>query len=304
MSRIKITDKMIKYLEDRLNCKNVIKFIDENTNIHPNKLVVDKTPVSYKIDKFGDNDDGDNDDGDNGDNDNNGDNNNNDNNNGDKILPKSIKKNMFERFDFITEANHTGFEYFPYLYGVLTCHAGTIDTVYTFYELFDDDLTKLFVQITQPSDWYDITFQLVMINYYISTVQRYEYRNATPQNHLYKKLPSPYYKDYELDKHKFKISHKYLVVLWDFDILEQTTNTTDTNTTDTNTTDTVTTDTNTTDTNNISSSKSNIEYLLEYLETANLEVPLSGRLVKLLNRIKDHPENTIQLLDSVYNATK
>ena len=271
MSRTKISEKMIKYLEDRINCENVIRFTEKTLESElgkgkeavVNKLVIDGTPVAYKVIKYNNSDDYVRKKG--------------------EMRDKKWAKNMFEIFDFMTEANYTGFEYFPYLYGVLICHNDetNISTMYIFYEVFDGDLTDLFNKIEHPSDWYDIIFQLIMINYYITFVHGYIYYDGSPQNHLYKKLPKPYYKDYEIEGHKFKINHKYLLALWDFNYMEKLTE------------------------ESKERIQSNIDLLLKYIQSnkhkGQIKNPPSDRILKLLNEVKDNPENTISILDTYYN---
>lgn len=262
MNRSKISDKMIKYLEDRVNCENIIKFVTNNADDTPvedyntiDRIVVDKVPVAFKIVSYSEQIEN------------------------EQTKTKAWIKNMFKIFDFITESNYTGFEYFPYLYGVLTCHDETnkISTVYIFYEHFDGNLVKLFDTIEHPSDWYDIVFQMVMINYYINVLHNYSY-NSSPKNHLYKKMHKPIYKDYEVDNFKFRISHKYLIVIWDIESMEPVSN-------------------------EVDATGSNISSILKYLNDPenHLKIPASNRILKLLNDVKNNPENSISILNTYYN---
>lgn len=327
MSRLKITNIMIDFLESKLNCENVMKFIDkqlDKTNNHTiNKLLIDTIPVSLQITYY-------------------------DEVNSNHInslttiptystetseststdeninsltitstdsidevekkvdnMDENIKittthnrinelsnnsrgknrlyvQNLFQVFDFITEANHNGFEYFPYLYGVLDCHNKENSKVYTFYEFFDYNLSHLFENMEHVSEWYDVVFQMVMINYYIQGVSRYNYNNGTVQNHLYRKLSKPYYKEYELNNKITKINHKYLIVLWNIDHMEKILN------------------------DNINKLPSNIDYLIDYIEQnkSQMKFPPSFRIIKLLNEVKVNPDNSLIILDRYYNINE
>jgi hypothetical protein len=194
MNRIKLARQIVSYLEERINCENVMDFAEKNLEKRENhitkKLVVTNVPVGYDIINYNDAEDSDS-----------------------NIKNKKWINKLFGTFDFITEANYTGFEFFPYLYGVLNCHNNDNSKVYIFYEYFANNLVHLIDNIQHPSEWYDIAFQIIMINYCVETVNGFEY-DGNIQNHLYKKLEKPYYKEYELDGTRIKINHKYLIVLW------------------------------------------------------------------------------------------
>lgn len=256
MSRGKITTKMINYLEKRVNCENIIKFVDRLVDMHnKNKLLVGEIPVFFDIVPYNDNSD---------------------------YKQKSVSdpkdnqwiQKKFETFDIMTESNHIGFEYFPYLYGVLNCHDGERSKVYIFYEFFDGSLIKLIDNMEHPSEWYDVVFQMTVIDYYLKT-SGYDYSNAIPENHFYRKLEKPYYKEYLLNNIKFNINHKYLIVMgiW-VDIFEKSEE----------------------------KNPSNISLLLKYLEEnkEQIKIPPSQRIIKLLNDLNDHPENIPDVLSSYY----
>ena len=270
---MKVTNQMIKYLEKRINCENVIKFVEkkqadtlgsglESTII---KLIINEIPVALKVLKYNDSP-------------------------GyvykNKTDPndKTWIQNIFDVYDFMTESNYTGFEYFPYLYGVLNCHDGLNSKVYTFYEVFDGDLINLISKMEHQSEWYDIVFQMIMINYYIEIINGYRYNDGTPQNHLYRKLPKPYYKLYDINGVQFNISHKYLIVLWDISYMEKIT------------------------IGNKSKVTSNISFLSKYLTdnntNANIPVPPGPKITKLLEEINNSPQNTVEILGKYYPATK
>src|SRR5690606_30894227 len=112
---------------------------------------------------------------------------------------------------------------FPHLYGVLNCHGSDNSRVYIYYELFDGDLEDLINNIGHPSEWYDIAFQMIMINYYIMIINKYTY-DGNIKNHLYKKLSKPYYKKYEIDNREISINHKFLIVYKDFNNITRNNN--------------------------------------------------------------------------------
>lgn len=277
MNRSKIATQSIDFLESKLNCENVIKFVNENFDSSlgeglesaVNKIMVspDKSsstiPMAYKVMKYNDTEDyvkkEKNDPND-----------------------KTWTKDLFNTFDFMTEANYTGFEYFPYLYGVLDCHDNENSKIYIFYEVFDGDLINLINNLEHPSDWYDIAFQMIMINYYIQVINGYRYNDGNPQNHLYKKLVKPYNKEYKFGDNAFRVNHKYLITLWDINYIEKITET------------------------NKNQIVSNIDFLLKYLDKnkPDIKVYPTGRIIKLLYDIKNSPEKTTEILYRYYGPTR
>ena len=271
MDRSKIAAKLIKYLEERINCENVIKFAQETNDSllgkglesEVDKLIIESVPIAFKIIKYNDEE---------------------------NYIKESETdandrtwlKNLFDTFDFMTDANHTGFEYFPYLYGVLNCHEGENSKVYIFYEAFEGNLIKLINQMEHPSEWYDIVFQMIMINYYIEVLNGYLYNYGTPQNHLYRRLPKAIYREYELGDFKFKINHKYLIVLWDFNFMEKITD------------------------ENRDKIVANTTYLLNYINANKdkLKIPPSGRIIKLLYDVQNHSKEIPSILNQYYNIQK
>lgn len=381
MSRKKIANIMIEYLENRINCMNVIKYskfwkdaiIDQQLGSRINKLVISDIPyvkkdgfetktniyVAFQIITY------------------------------DK--DKSYKQTklsdpydyrhialLFKTFDFMSESNDLGFEYFPYIYGVLICHNtdkeqiggdgfvnmsdtddsdnisidtdtdtdsdinidtdtdtdtdintngdtdsasdtntnGDTDTdtkteidkysnfqqqytnpnltndklsnAYIFYEEYAGDLEELILtQMEHPSDWYDIVFQLVMIDYFISIVNGYYYSGGYMKGHLYKKISKAYYREYEINSYHFKVSHKYLVVIWDFLCMGQKDD----------------------QSHSLNQSKplfmTNLSNLLKFVEDKKdqLKFPISKRIISLVNDIVSNPENTLMILQTVYTST-
>ncbi len=265
MDRIKKAEFMIDYLEKRINCENVMKFADatlestlgEGKEASVKQLKVENIPVAFKVMEYDDSPEY--------------------KREGKGKRDNEWLQNMFKTFDFMTEANYTGWPYFPYIYGVLNCHNGTDSKVYIYYEVFDGSLLDLFNRIEHPSDWYDIAFQMIMINYYIENVNGYRYNDGTPQNHLYRKI-KPYYKEYTFDTHKYTINHKYLITLWDFNYMEPITD------------------------KNKSQVVSNIDFLLKYINKNRdkIKIPPSDRIIKLLTEVSDNTNDTLNILDKYY----
>lgn len=271
MSRQKLANAMIDYLEAKINCKNVEKFIQTTTVEEIGKgkesivfkLGIEKDFLALKIMNY----------------------------NGSENYIRKDKndakdrlwvENLFFTFDFMTESNYLGFEYFPYLYGVLDCEntSDVSNKIFIFYEIFDGDLGKLLENLEHPSEWYDIIFQMANINFYIEVVQGYRYNDGTVVNHLYKKITKPYYKEYNLEDVKFNINHKYLIVLWDFNYMEKIT------------------------TKNKNMVTSNLTFLIRYIEKNKTKINIepSPRIINLINDLIKNPESTIKILDMYYNV--
>jgi hypothetical protein len=258
MSRIKISTQMIDYLEKRINCENVIKYakqqldqVDERKNIAEiNKLVINNLPVSFEILNYSKTN---------------------------NLSPKKIFNDIYKMYDFMVEANHTGFEYFPYIYGVLDCHEESNGQVYVYREYFPENLTDTFKKINHVSEWYDIVFQILMINHYIVDINKIYYTGGDMSNHLCKKLDKPYYKNYEFGDKTIKINHKYLIVLWNINKINT----------------------------NIDDDKftSNIDYLLKYLTEHGdqISIPPSPKILKMLNSINQNPDKIIELIINFYS---
>ena len=189
--RAKNADVIIKYLEQRVNCVNAMQYVDEliidDSDDH---LKIDKIDVLFEIYDYDENDD----------------------------YYINWKSNLYERYDFMSMSNNLGFEYFPYIYGVLDCHQDIDSKIYIYYEYFEYTLDNMLLDLNHSSDWYDIVFQLSMITYYISVISSKKYTNAKISYHLCDRLDKPYNKEYELNDKKILINHKYIIVLNDFDL--------------------------------------------------------------------------------------
>lgn len=272
MSRKKTANKIIDYLEKRINCENIMRYTDEylDNNAPDKSLIIDEVPVSFTIIPYNANEnysrqlvstEGDRE---------------------DKPDFNDIK-HMFDIFDFMTEANNTGFEHFPYIYGVLDCLNDIDSTVYVYYEKFDGTLPLLIDNIEHPSDWYDIVFQIILIIMYIKYVGKISFK-AAPEKFLYKKITKPYYKEYSVGDTTLNINHKYLIVCWD---------------------------TNTSDFEEIQNSEFNLEnkfpiidldFLTEYINVNKdtLKIQPSNRIIKLIQEIKNQPDNIPKILVQYY----
>ncbi|XWV26872.1 hypothetical protein QJ857_gp0178 [Tupanvirus soda lake] len=269
MSRIKTARQMISYLEERINCENVMKYankttekiISEKTNLITRKLNIEGTPVSFEIMNYNDTE-------------------NYVTNDKTDVKDRRLVKHMFSIFDFMTEANYTGFEYFPYIYGVLNCHDSENSKIYTYHEYFTGNLVDLINNMEHPSEWYDVVFQIIMINYYIEIINGYKYNNGYLQNHYYKKLDKPYYKEYEFNGKKISVNHKYLVVIWGIDHMEKNND------------------------NNKDNTENNIDYLLKYFSDNKdkIKIAPSPRIIKLLNDIKNNINDTQNIILQYYSA--
>lgn len=255
---MKISKQMIKYLEDRINCENVIKFADkhfddngDDDNASIQKLIVDDVSMSFVIMDYSEKN------------------------------ANTFTKTKYQIYDFMTEANYTGFEIFPYLYGVLNCHDNNNGRLYVYYEVFQNNMTKIFDNITHASDWYDIAFQMIYINYYIRILHGYIY-DGDVQNHQYNKLDKPYYKDYEFNNTTIKVNHKYLIVLFNVEQLERISD------------------------SNAGSEKTNIDMLLQYISENkdNIKIMPTNRIMELLNEVKESPDNTANILVKYYGDNK
>lgn len=265
MERSKVAAKMIKLLENKIYCGNVLRFvdetistkIDESPNIKIYKLKIESVPVTVQILKYNDTDDENTED------------------DPEKKRNKKWVEKKFKVYDFITDANYTGFEYFPYIYGVLNCHDGENSRLYVFYEFFEGNLVDLVNNIGHPSEWYDIVFQFIIINNYIQMINNYSYK-VSLKNFLYKKLQKPIYQLYNFGEYQFNIKHQYLVVLWGIDEMEPITE----------------------------NSTNNISLLLKFIDENkdNIKVPASGRIIKLLTDVIENPNKTIDILNQYYNT--
>lgn len=265
MNRMSITKKMIRYLEDRVNCENAIKFADihalkDDAKLKISELTLNSTNVAYEIVYYNDNidkvdimDDTDK-----------------------KNRGKTWLENMFYIFDFISEANYVGYEYFPHLYGVLNCHNGENSCVYLYYELFEGNLEDLINSIGHSSEWYDIVFQMIMINHYLQVVNKCSY-DGFPKNHLYRKLAKPYYKKYEIDGKELNINHKFLIVLKDFNHINQIME-------------------------NNTKNLTNIDLLLEHIAANKDQIKIlpSNKIMNLMRDVASNPEISMPLLFQYY----
>lgn len=259
MNRNKICKNMVTFLEKNINCENVMRltnnFMIKSEDFDPNsinRLLINSIPTSFEIINYNDSD---------------------------EISKKYDRKdieNMFNIFDFITEANYTGFEIFPYLYGVLDCRNGKDSEIYLYYEEFDDILPELINQITQPKDWYDLIFQLIMINNYITVIKNYTY-DGILEKHFFKRIPKPYHKTYYIGNNNYNITHNFIIVYWDkCDITQKSK----------------------------ISKKTNIVFLTEYINTHKKKLNISSeRIIELLNNLSKNVDIN-DIMEKYYNKFK
>lgn len=251
MQREKIASGMIAQLQKKLNCENVRSFVKSNVmdnllskSDRSNAITVANVLVDYESINYADKDD------------------------------KSISQ-LYKLFDFMVESNYTGFEYFPYIYGVLPCVDNISINIHLFYEYFEADLVYIIDEIEHQSEWYDIIFQFVIINNYLSK-HNIEYEPSM-KSFAYRKI-APYYKEYVLSNYQFKINHKYLIVVRDFNMKVSV--------------------------NNQNQFVRYIQFIYEYVNgNVKIKIPPSGRIIKLLNELVANPNDFAQIMDKYYNLT-
>lgn len=199
MNRSKITNNLIKYLNKKVNCDNIlVEIIKNGKNKKNGECVIDLIQSLYVIIDYSSN-------------------------SMDTIISTESANKLVEKYDFMSESNHTGFEYFPYLYGVLDCSGTKHNIMYVFYEYFEKSIGSLFTDIEHPSEWYDICFQLINIDNYITNIKSKKY-SCTLKNILYNVNNSKIIKTYQINNKTYKINHKYLIVLWNFEFSENSNN--------------------------------------------------------------------------------
>lgn len=257
--RRKISGKIYKYLEDRINCANILEQLDLTDK---KQITIDLIPVVVDVLKYTDDDK----------------------NDDKKILSKKELDGYYDRFEYISTANHTGFEYFPYLYGILNC--SDTKQVYVLYETFDGTLDELFKILEQGSDWYETIFQVILIHYYMTSINKISY-SCNIKNHLYQKYKFPKKRQYTLGEYKFDLYHKNLIVLWDFTL-----------------------ESNSNESNSNNESKSDMRFIDLFIDFFNknkdeFKVQPSMRIIKMLNDIKHINNSEIpKILDNYYNSKK
>jgi hypothetical protein len=185
MDRQKIANKLIKYLDKNVNCKNLLSYIDK-LKTNEDKILVSDVPISFKTYSF------------------------------DLIDVNKMGTdydNLINLLDFMTDSNNLGAEHFPYVYGVLICYENTIGKVHVFSEAFFGSFLELLDSLTHISEWYDIIFQITIIDKYLELDNNLEYVNPLPEQLLFKKYSKPIYKSYTIDSIDFTINHKFLIVI-------------------------------------------------------------------------------------------
>lgn len=265
MNRSNVAEDMIQYLENTINCDNILTVVDSHIyinnidpqNEHDKKLLIKKNLVSFEYQKYNDtpgyiyekqND----------------------------VKNRTDIEKQIKVLDFMTESNYTGFEYFPYIYGVLQCHNNKDSVFYMFYESFDGFLDDLISKIEHASEWYDIIFQLIVINYYVNFMSGYTYQNIGMDKFLYRKLQKPIYKQYDMENIIFNVNHKYLIVVWNLGDIQK-----------------------------ISTSSNHDEFfdlnfLKQYLSKNPPKINPSPRILELISKINNNPKNALNILKEYY----
>lgn len=248
MNRQTVRDKMVKYLENSVNCKNIMEYIKKKDDRYP-KSLEDSNQKSLELLY-------------------------------ESVIIQNVSElnKLYETFDFMTESNFTGYECFPYIYGVINCEDSkyNTDTIYIFYENYNENIEKLIDEIQHVSEWYDIIFQFAVIHYYITIINHYEY-NGNVVYHYYKKYPKPIYQEYELSGFKFNINHRSNIVYWNTEPMYKS--------------------------QNIDIKKSNLFHLLTYIQNnkSNISIPPSERVMNILTDIIDNMNNIVEILNQYYN---
>jgi hypothetical protein len=197
MQRTKKAQKVYSYLESTINCQKVMRIVDRNTvsnedhplRSDPEERVVELKSVPTAYVKMH------------------------------TVLPSILYDEMIRNFDRMTEINHMGFEYFPYLYGVLNCHDGIDQTSYIFYENTDRSIHDLILSTTNIQEWYDLAFQVAMMDYYLMQIYKYEDYVGVPKYFRVIDYEKAFYKEYIVEEMKVSIYHKFQIVYWKLDPL-------------------------------------------------------------------------------------
>jgi hypothetical protein len=186
MSRSKTSKIIVKYLNNEINCTNIMKIARKNTLVGDSYLTILKTPVSFDIYKYGDT-------------------------TCDTVLSDQDIDKLIKMTDFMVECNYFGIEIFPYIYGALKCGSECSKHLYLFYEYFPNMLSNINADITHMSNWYDIIFQIIFI---IHILSQFNVNDITIDNFYYKKLDKPIYNRYDFFNEKIKVTHNFVVVVW------------------------------------------------------------------------------------------
>jgi hypothetical protein len=192
MFRTKIRENMVSYLQEQINCDNVLKKTDALIE-SDEKLLINGTPVSFKVISYDDEN---------------------------ETEKKSIEI-LNNVFDEITESNSIGFDYYPFIYGILNCHNDTKSNLYVFYEFLSGTLYDLFENLQSPNEWYDIIFQMAMIDYNATKRQSLKHLNYNLDNYYFIKLFNPQKKEYVIKGKNITIYHKYVVVFFSWEIIDE-----------------------------------------------------------------------------------
>lgn len=153
LTRKQLATRMITFLKSKLNCQNVVEFTSryrQSTNpemasqglyLTKNYLKIENHKVTFKIIR------------------------------GTKSKLETWLETQVPIMDFMSETNNAGQEYFAYIYGVLTCNwqSESDNThIYIYSEYFGDNFRGFIAAIKHASEWYDVVFQLVMINQFLA----------------------------------------------------------------------------------------------------------------------------------------
>lgn len=198
MSRINMSKKLRDVFNEKVNCINAIEFIDNKNIVKTDDelpyVIIEETPVDFVVIKYHDTTD-------------------------DTAKNRKYIEDVFRKFDFMSFSNAEGYDYFPYLYGVLDCRNKEDSAVYTFYEYFPYSITHLVANISHASEWYDIVFQLSLLNYLLHKSDL----KFDPSKIRYRRLEKPYRKEYEMDSSNLTIKKLFDISVVDYNIYDDKT---------------------------------------------------------------------------------
>jgi hypothetical protein len=243
--------KIISYLDSKVNCKNIEVFLENHYETKPYHLRLnvgnELHDASYELVQYPDTDE-----------------------------TEIILQNIFNTFKFITQANYSGLDYFPWLYGLLKCDGLTEDTqtparqVHTFYEYFETNLQEYIPKISHPSEWYGICFQLALISDFMR--RNNKAYDSSMANHLVKFHEKPVFTQYSKGDVKISVRQTMRIVLKDFYLEE-------------------------------GSKDSSIQGLLKYLSShPDINIPPSPKNMSFMHKYVTDPTQLTPLLASYYQS--
>jgi hypothetical protein len=175
---------MVNYLKETVECGNIMEFIKEHATKDSLKMTINGRPTDIQIIN----------------------------------INREIDPKISKTLDIMMEFNYSDNECFPYLYGILICRNDDTKSGkgYILYEGQDGYLFDLLKHLTNQSDWYELIFQIIIINYYL---RDYKF-NSTSNVYQYRALTNARRKDYTLSNVDIKIYHKFVVSVTGLTVIE------------------------------------------------------------------------------------